>query len=425
MTIQSPSERPERLWSRDLAILWGAIVQSAFGDAFLAIGLMWLVLEKTGSPLAAGTLLAIEAAPKIFGPFAGVLVDRKNKRTLMVGSDLIRGGLLLLVFALHTTGHLAVWMLFTVAFFEGALTLVYGPTLKVLLPKLVPDRKLPAANSTFQAGQHTALIVGTASAGLILSRTGAPLALLVDGVTFFAAAGLLLLVRALRTGPAPQRMTRRVVVEDLRAGLQYLARSREILAMTVVIFTANFLLGPINVVFPVFSRDVLGQGVEGFGFLASAVAVGLLIGNVIAGALGDRLPFAQSIFVGIAGMGIVFAGLSFVGTLTPAILLSGALGIMMPLAQIPIVSRLQRVVPEALQGKVFATMSSAVALAVPIGSAVFGQAIEVWSVPLLYRLAALMLVLLSVAWWLTAPSPALEDAPEAEARRSSPEGVSL
>lgn len=411
-----------RLWSRDLWILWGAVVQSAFGDAFLAIGLMWLVLEMTGSALAAGTLLAVGAAPKVFGPFAGVVVDRKDKRALMIGSDVLRGALLLAVFALHWSGHLSPWMLFAVAFFEGGLTLVYGPSLKVLLPKLVPDDKLPAANSAFQAGQHSALIVGTAAAGLILSRTGAPLALLVDGATFLVGAGLLLLVRFPGVRKIPERMGWREILEDLKKGFGFLVGSREIVAMTLVIFTGNFLLGPINVVFPVFSREVLGQGVEGFGFLASAVAVGLLLGNVAVGVVGDRIAFRHSIFLGIAGMGVVFAALSFVGSLLPAILFSGLLGAAMPLVQIPVVTRLQRVVPETLQGKVFATISSVVALAVPIGSAVFGHAIETWSVPMLYRLSALLLVVTSVAWWLAAPT-ATADRETVDADRTSAQGA--
>lgn len=423
MSNEQPSPATDRLWTRDLSILWGAIVQSAFGDAFLAIGLMWLVLEMTGSPLAAGTLLAIEAAPKIFGPFAGVVVDRKSKQVLMIGSDLIRGGLLVAVFALYWSGHLALWMLFTVAFVEGGLTLVYGPALKVVLPKLVADDRLPSANSLFQAGQHTALIIGTATAGLILSRTGAAVALLVDGVTFLAAAGLLLIVRFPDPRASPGPLESRSVMDDLRTGLQFLAHSREILAMTAVIFTANFLLGPINVVFPVFSREVLGQGVEGFGFLAAAVAVGLLVGNVITGLLGDRLGFGQSIFIGIAGMGAVFASLSFVASLSPAILLSGLLGTMMPLVQIPVVTRLQRAVPDDLQGKVFATMGSAVALAVPIGSAAFGQAIESWSVPVLYRISALMLVAVSIAWRFAAPAATNDETAEDE--RPSPEAARL
>lgn len=420
MAPPTPPPEDSRLWNRDVLLLWLALVQSALGDGFLTIGLMWLVLETTGSALAAGTLVAVGAAPKLLGPFAGVVVDRKSKRSLMIASDLARGALLLAVFILHAAGGLEVWMLFTVAAFEGALTLVYGPCLKVLLPQLVNDARLPAANSLFQAGQHTALMVGTASAGVVLARTGAPLALLIDGVSFLLAAAVILAVRFPADSARSSPLTLAAVGRDLQNGLRYLRRAREVLALTLVIFAANFMLGPINVVFPVFSREVLGAGVTGFGFLSAAVAAGLLAGNVIAGTLGDRLRYRRSIVIGVAGMALVFLGLSFCTRLGVAVALSGLLGTMMPLVQIPVVSQLQRTVPTSLQGKVFATMGAAVALAVPLGGAAFGQVVELWPVPLVFRLSTVTLLSVAVAWGLGAPAEAV---PDPEPVATSPEAA--
>jgi MFS transporter, DHA3 family, macrolide efflux protein len=141
----SSKQRPARLWNRSFAILWCGLIQSYLGDTFLAIGLMWLVYEDTGSAFAAGTVLALEGIPKLLGPLAGVIIDRTSKRMLMIGGDLLRGGLLLMLFALHLLGALALWHIYVTVVIMSTAGLFYGPSLKILLPTLVNDAS-PAAS---------------------------------------------------------------------------------------------------------------------------------------------------------------------------------------------------------------------------------------------------------------------------------------
>lgn len=397
------NEKPAAtLWNRNFTILWAGLVQSYLGDAFLAIGLMWLVLDITKSPASAATVVALGGLPKLLGPLAGVLVDRTSKRLLMVGADLARGAILLGVFGLHTLGWLQVVHLYAVALALGLLSIVYSPSLRVLLPTLVPNERLPAANSALQAGLQLSSIVGASLAGVVLAAVGAPVALLIDGVTFLVAGAAISLIRFPESLLASKGLRARQVLAALWEGLRYIVGVREVLALTFLAFFINLVLSPINVILPVFSEKVLGAGVQGFGFLASAIGLGLLLGNVLAGLIGDRLAYAWMIFWGLLGMAASLAGLSLVQGLNWALAAVAILGATAPIVQVPLVTRLQRSVPQGLQGRVFATWDAVVTLSIPMAAVLAGRALAQFPVSLVFVFGAVGTMAVAMAWLATA-----------------------
>jgi MFS family permease len=374
------------------------MLQSSLGDAFLEVGLIWLVLQMTGSPAAAATLLALEGLPKLMGPVAGVLVDRSSKRALMIGGDLVRGLALCGLFALHSAHLLVAWHLYVLVVVLEGVSLFYGPSATVVLPHFVDDSSLPAANSAMQAGRQLAIIVGASLAGVTLAAVGAAWALLIDGITFLLAALALTFLRFPADLVEKKRLAVRLFGRDLWEGFRYLLVRRELLALTVVLFVSNLVLSPVNVVFPLFSSQVLGQGVRGFGFLASALGLGLLFGAIAAGALGDRLPYRRAILVGLLGMGGLLWAMSFERSLGLAVPTTVAIGAMLPLVQVSLVSRLQRSVPRSLQGRVFATLGSIVALALPLGAIIVGQLLQRSAVPVFFRGAGVAVIGVAAVW---------------------------
>jgi len=387
-----------KLWNRSFTILWVGQAQSYLGSAFLAIGLMWLALEMTGSPAIGGTILALEGIPKLLGPLAGVIVDRASKRWLMIGSNLIRGVILVALFTLHLVGWLEVWHLYLLVVILGALAIFYDPALRVMLPTLVPDATLPAANSILQSSLQVSMILGTSLAGMAIAAFGAPIALLLDGLSFFIAALAVWFVHFPSAFLRTASLGARQILHDMIGGLRYIFSAQDVLALTILAFFLNLVLSPVNVIFPVFSRDVLGGGVAGFGFLASAIAVGMLLGSVIAGMVGDRLPHARAILIGLLGIVAMLGSLSLTRTLLPALLMTAGLGMMASIIRVPLVTRLQRAVPQDYQGRVFATLNALVTLATPLAAALAGQALVALPVPPIFRAAALGTLVVAVLW---------------------------
>ena len=392
----------KKLWSRDFTILWLGLVQSYIGDAFLAIGLMWLVLDMTGSPTAAATLVALGGLPKLLGPLAGVLVDRSSKRKLMIGADLVRGVILIAIYILRVMQLLQVWHLYALVILLGAMSIVYGPSLRVLLPNLVANESLPAANSLLQGSLQLAMVLGTSLAGIVLAMFGTPIALLVDGISFLLASVVIWFVHF----PPQLLQTAKLefghVFKDMLDGLRFIVNTQEVLLLTVLAFFLNLVLSPINIILPFYSEKVLGSGVEGFGFLASAISIGLLMGNLLAGTIGDRIPYARTILLGLLGMTAVLASLSMISLLWPALILTAALGMMAPVIQVPAITRLQRTIPPGLQGRVFATWEALVTLSIPIAAGVVGQALVTMPVPVIFGGAAIGTLLVTLLWSLVA-----------------------
>lgn len=389
---------PTKLWNRNFTILWLGLVQSALGDAFLAIGLMWLALELTGSPATAATILVLQGIPALFGPFAGAVVDRSNKQHLMIGSDLLSGIILLGIFAANHFGVLQIWHLYGLVVLLGTISIFYEPSLRTVLPSVVPDDKLPAANSLFQGGIQVSMIAGTSLAGITLALFGVSFALLLDGVSFIVSALSLYLVRF--PPEILQSTTLKVsgLFHDMVDGLRFILKTREVLILTLLAFFINLVLSPVNVIFPIFSRDVLGADVAGFGFLASAIACGLLLGNVLTGVAGDRLTYFWSIFLGLVGMSVALLSLSFVQTLVLALIVTMFLGMMAPMIQIPMVSRLQRAVPQNYQGRVFASLGTFVSISLPLAAALAGRALVTLPVPLIFRIGAIGTITVVSVW---------------------------
>lgn len=410
-----------RLWNRDFAILWAGLAQSYLGDAFLAVGLMWLALEMTGSPAVAGTIMALEGLPKLFGPLAGAIVDRSNLRRLLIGSDLARGALLVAIFGLHSTGRLEIWHLYGLVVALGAFEIFYGPSLQVMLPTLVPDTALPAATGLLQATLQVSLIVGASLAGALLAVFGTPLAILLDGITFILAAAALSFVRFPSSLLRKVKLGVRQLASDLIEGFRFILGSTEVLSLTGIALLINLVLSPANVIFPIFSRDVLRGGVQGYGLLAASIAGGLLLGNALAGLVGDRVRHTRLMLLGMAGMAAALAVLSLVRTMTPALAATVALGMTAPFIQVPLVTRLQRIVPQRVKGRVFATLQSLLKLALPVAAAAAGQALTAFPVAVVLRGAA-MGVAVAVTVWAAAAisvrhrpmSPVPEEAPRSD-----------
>jgi DHA3 family macrolide efflux protein-like MFS transporter len=391
---------PTQLWNRNFALLWIGLVQSYFGDAFLGVGLTWLILKRTGSPAAAATILVLQTIPKLLGPIAGVIVDRTNKLVLLVSCDILRGIGLVFMFVFYLLGIIEVWHFYVLVALLGAFTIFYGPALRVSLPVIVPQTQLISANSALQFGQQGALIIGASVAGMALTVFDAPLALLIDGISFLVTAVLLLFVRF----PADNGQTAKIgiheVWHDVVDGVRYIIARREVIILSLLLFFLNLILSPINVIFPVFSQMVLGAGVAGFGLLASAVSLGLLLGNVIVGIIGNRLHYTYSIIIGLIGMSVAIGALGYVQTLILALTMTTSLGMMVPFIQVPITSQLQQSVPWTHLGRVFAMLETWVMLSIPLAATLASHALIALPIGSIFRGVGIVVVLLAGSYWM-------------------------
>src|SRR4029077_8380276 len=178
------------LRQRDFALVWSSALISQLGDWVLIAALPFYVYATTGSTLASGaTFLAGSLPTLLFGSFAGVFVDRWDRKRLIVIGGLAQGAVLLLLLLARTADTL--WIVYVVAFVESTIAVFSSPAFRAALPQVAGEGQLVRANSLLSAGENVARLIGPPVAGLLMLALSLPGVVAVDAATFFISGALL------------------------------------------------------------------------------------------------------------------------------------------------------------------------------------------------------------------------------------------
>ena len=261
--------------NRSFALLWSGQVISRLGDSLYTIALAWWVLQKTGSATAMGIVLICSTLPfLLFLLFGGVAGDRLPRLRLMLSSDLIRGGVVMLVAFLSYQQWLQLWQIFVLSALFGIVDAFFSPASAALLPDLVSAEILPSANSLSSISEQGAQFVGPAMGALMIALGGTSLAFALDGVSFVISAACVL---ALPQVEALHSATEKEVgvVQDIREGISTVLDSPW-LWVTLVIASVStiFLVGPSEAALPLLVKDRFGNQVGLFALFTTLSAIG-------------------------------------------------------------------------------------------------------------------------------------------------------
>jgi MFS family permease len=362
----------------DFARLWAAQSASAIGSQFTAVALPLLAALSLGaSPMAFGVLAAAAGLPHLlFGLLAGAWVDRLRRRPVMIAADIVRAILLATIPFAAALGVLRVEMLVAVAFLVETFTVFFDIAYLSYIPSLVSREDLVEANSRLEASASGAQVVGPALGGTLVRVLGAPLALLVDTLSYLISAALIWRIRA-REGPPERADTAMSLRAEIGQGLRAVWQSpvlRALALSSTVLNVAGFLFLSIYVLY--MTRDV-GLGAEAVGLVFAAGGAGALLGSISAGpargrwGLGRVLLGSQILF-GLFGMLVPLAVL-FPDAALPLVVAAEFLQWVMVLVfSVNSVSLRQAITPDRLLGRVNGTMRFIVWGSRPIGSLLGG-----------------------------------------------------
>jgi ENTS family enterobactin (siderophore) exporter len=323
------------------------------GDRLAALAFPWLVYSSTGSALGTGAVFALYTLPYVlFGAFAGVAVDRLDKRRLMVAVDLIRAALVVAVPLVATRSLPAVYVL---SFAMATAGVFFEPAKLAILPEIVTPGRLLRANSLFSTSENLTEILGWAVAGLLLASVNTSVAFRLDAVTFAVSAAALLLMRYRAPVRAAADHTVSAFWAELREGFRFLARDRGLRANTVMIVVCVAGLGAAYPLTFLFAIDVLGGGAGAFGALEAAVGAGFLAGSLALVALASRVHKGRAMIVGLAVMGVCLALVAAAESVWVAAVPLAVFGTANAIVLIAVDTYLQQVVPHGMRGRVLGT----------------------------------------------------------------------
>jgi len=346
---------------RDFRLFWVGQLVSQMGDSFYWLALLITVNDLTGSTAAMGiTSIALALPILLFGPVAGVFVDRWDRRWTMIVSDLLRAGLVLFCILVREPGQ--IWIYWVVGFLMSTAGVFFSPAKNAVIPLLVGEEELLPANALSQTTQTLALIAGSAAAGFAIGLWGARAAFAADSASFLLSALVLLVIHIPRVAEESSGGLS-ALAGQFREGLSFIAHSRTVLTLLAVVGIFQLGMGAVNVLWVPFLDRYFGVGPQGIGIVDSSQGVGMLIGGALVGNLASRFSYK-----GLVGGGMLILGLGIVAlALAPSFGFILVLNAIFGLALTPMLSGLytllQKVVPNVKLGRVSAALAALTQLA--------------------------------------------------------------
>jgi MFS family permease len=376
---------------RDFRLIWTGQATSYLGDGLTSLALLILTQRLTGSVAAvATTAIAIALPQLVFGLAAGVYVDRWNRKTVMIVSDLVRG-LMVLGFVLVSDAD-RMWLLYALAFLQACVGTFFTPAKLAFVPAIVGREHLLAANSLGETTRVVAMLLGTTLAG-VTAGVGDLLwtVFAVDAATFLASA--ILVLRIATDGRPGRHSEPSHVWAELTAGIRTAITSRVLVAVMVAASVLMLGLGSVNVLVVPFVIDDLRVTAAWFGPFEGAQVAGMLLAGGLMTALAQRTRPAPVVSAGLAGMGVAVAALALVTEPWHMLLALFIVGWVLTPVQAAVTTLLQAEVPDDLRGRIGAVFSTVVTSANVVSMAIAGAAAALLGIRGVFVLAGAVAVL--------------------------------
>jgi predicted MFS family arabinose efflux permease len=330
--------------------LWFGQLNSQLADRIFVYVLMILAYGLTKSNLGVSVpLLAFGIPSLLFGPLAGVYVDKWDRKGILIITSLIRGVLILLI--VPTIEHSLI-LIFTVSFFIYTATQFFAPAETASIPELVKKHDLIVANSLFMITWMGASVIGFGLGAPLINLFGDEGTFVAAAVLYFIGAGAVALVplKPIEKNLAASETTLR---QEFMYGIEFIRRSDVIKYSLVMLFVATSAIAVISLLAISYAKDVLGIGAKNFGYLIIAVGVGMFLGMGLLERLRRHVSKGMIVILSfiISGLALVFIG--SVSDLKIALPLIFILGMGNIFITSSIQTILQQRIPRAIRGRVF------------------------------------------------------------------------
>ena len=339
---------------RNFRLMWSAEFTSVVGSSLTDLAAGILVFRLTDSAFMVGLTLMVTAIPTLFvGLFAGVFVDRFDRKRILLSSDLLRGLIVLSIpFGVAQFGLIA---LYVALFCAAIVRQFFDPAWESVVPEIASDEELAAANSFLSISSFGSTAVGFALAGF-LAHVDIYLPFYLDAVTFAVSFMLVAAVRIQKV-TAEETTTIGVVLSNLRSGVGFLWRTPILRSALVVNLPILFSFGLWNVLLLPMAIRELGASEFEYGLQEALTSVGFVVSALLMAKFADRLREGQWMVTAVIGMGFfgVFYGLAPNMTFAIAMVVaSGFLNAPLGVARRLI---LQKNTPREMRGRVFSAFA--------------------------------------------------------------------
>ncbi|HUB40459.1 MAG TPA: MFS transporter [Streptosporangiaceae bacterium] len=375
----TPAVKPRHTLGRDFWLYFSGQLISQVGSSFTLFALPLLVFKLTHS----ATNLALTTASNIlpyplFGLLLGAMVDRVNRKRMMLLTDVARGCVILALPLLALSGTLRVQAIYAVAFVQSTLGILFDCGEFAAIPSLVGRDDLVAANGRIMATNSAGQVLGPILAGVLVTLMSPADLLFFDAASFIVSAASLALIRRSFNAPDPRTPNAGVsgLLADVRAGLKYVWSHPVLRSISLMMALINFVAATENSQLVLFAKRVLGASDSQVALLFAAGAAGVVIVSMAAAPIRRRLSFAVTALGALVISGLAVTAMALIGSYPAALVLwamSAGFGLLL---NINTGSLRQAIVPSHLYGRIVSVAGVLAWSAIPLGALAGAAAIQ-------------------------------------------------
>jgi MFS family permease len=384
--------------NKNFFLLWTGKIVSQVGDKFYGIALAWWILQRTNSPMAMGLFMAASTLPGlILGPFAGTLIDRWNRKHIIIISDVVRGLLVMVTALLSAWDILALWHIFLAAIVISLASAFFDPTAQAIIPQLVTKDQLSRANALGEMVTAFSMIIGPVFGALSLSLLGFTWVFLINGLSYLVSA----FFECFITLPCSRNssMKKSNLWFEMKEGLKFLYHRPNLIIVISIIGITHLFVGCLMVVLPFLAKELGGNTVQNLGNLEMMLGSGMFLGATYIHGKIKNITQERNLFRIIFLMGVLFTSIGLTKyminlSLLPYLLLIFLVGTAIANASICWRSLLQLHTPAHMTGRVFSISSMVGNVSLPISYGLFGLLLNYLPISLLMTVSGICLFLI-------------------------------
>jgi DHA3 family macrolide efflux protein-like MFS transporter len=393
--------------NRNYAALWLGQLVSVFGDRLHQVALLMFVGTLTSGDLAqiALVFVALGAPSLFFGLFAGALVDRWDRRRVMLAADLIR---IPLVASIPFLARVDLHWVYVVAFLLQTVSLFFKPAKDATIPNVVPKENLTRANSLSSATETTVDVLGYPLAGALVAGLwgtmagghGVELAFWLDAATYGFSALMIYTMSVTRVAPSSPEAVSESIGGAILGGLRFVGSNSVLLVNTAIATVAVLIFWGSYTLTYGYATEVIGGGAFDYSVLEAALGLGAVAGGLAVGRWGDRFPKGPMILMGLIVSGVADGSLALFSDLWLAAGMVTLSGVGNMLFVIPSITLWQQATPNEFLGRVSSLRTVLFSVAGLASNALAGPAAERFGVQSMWATTGGLLALLGALAFL-------------------------
>jgi DHA3 family macrolide efflux protein-like MFS transporter len=386
-------------WKTTFFTIWSGQALSILGSQLVQFALIWHLTVQTGSATVLATASLVGMLPNVvLGPFIGTLVDRWNRRRIMLVADSIVALATLLLVALFALDVVEVWHIYAVIFIRSLASTFHGNAMSASTSLMVPVEQLTRIQGLNQLLNGGLNVVAAPLGALLLGMLPMQGILSIDVITALFA----ILPLAFIHVPQPERNAvdaeKTSVWTDFKAGLRYMISWPGLLIIGLMTLGINFTIIPAFSLLPLMVKDYFGGGAIHLSWVESAMGAGMILGGALLGIWGGFSRKILTSLVGLMGMGAgtLILALSPASAISLAVGAALLVGFMTPITMGPFFAVIQSTVEPDMQARVFSLLSSVGTGITPLGLMIAGPVADRFGIQAWFLLGGILCIFMAM-----------------------------